>query len=142
MKPVLFLRIASVLTFIHAILHTVGGVFGKPAPGVAAMVAATMQANHFPVFGVTRSYADFYFGLGIAVTLFLTIDAVLLWQLSTLARSHAVLLKPILAVLALGYLAFAVVSYLYFFSGPVIVEILIALSLGLAIPTAKTETPS
>ena len=89
MKPVIFLRIASVLTFIHAVLHTVGGVFGKPAPGVAAMVAATMQANHFPVFGVTRSYADLYFGLGIAVTIFLTIDAVLLWQLSTLAQSSS-----------------------------------------------------
>ena len=30
MKPVLYLRIASILTLIHSILHTIGGVFGKP----------------------------------------------------------------------------------------------------------------
>ena len=29
-RPVLFLRIASALTFIHAVLHTVGGVFSGP----------------------------------------------------------------------------------------------------------------
>ncbi len=132
MKTVLSLRIASVLTFIHAILHTIGGVFGKPAPGVAAMVAQSMQVNHFPVFGVMRSYADFYLGLGLAVTIFLTVDAVLFWQLSTLARHHAILLKPILALHVLGYLAFAATSYLYFFAGPVIVEVLIAISLGSA----------
>ena len=36
MKPVAFLRIASVLTLIHSILHTIGGVFGKPDPGASA----------------------------------------------------------------------------------------------------------
>ena len=137
MKPTLCLRIASGLTLIHAILHTVGGVFGKPIPGTAAMVAATMQANHFVVFGVTRSYADFYFGLGMGITIFLIVEAVLLWQLSTVAKKNANELKPILAVLALGYLAFAVNSYLYFFQGPVVVEILIAMMLGLAILTTK-----
>ena len=33
MKPVVFLRIASVLTFIHSVLHTIGGVFSGPDPG-------------------------------------------------------------------------------------------------------------
>src|SRR5260370_37856418 len=33
MKPVLFLRIASILTFVHAVGHTLGGVFGTPPPG-------------------------------------------------------------------------------------------------------------
>lgn len=45
MKSAIYLRIAALLTLIHAILHTVGGVFGKPSPGTAAMVVATMQAN-------------------------------------------------------------------------------------------------
>ncbi len=38
MKSVLFLRIAAVLTFIHAVLHTIGGVFGEVGPGPAASV--------------------------------------------------------------------------------------------------------
>ncbi|HEX6497087.1 MAG TPA: hypothetical protein VF018_16460 [Acidobacteriaceae bacterium] len=137
MKPTLFLRIASALTLIHAVMHTIGGVFGKPMPGVATMVATTMQANRFPVFGVTRSYADFYFGMGLGMTISLTVETVLLWQLGTLARKDAARLRPIMAVLMLGYLAFAVNSYLYFFLGPVIAELLIALCLGFAIITAK-----
>ena len=137
MKPTIFLRIASVLTLIHAVLHTIGGVFGKPEPGVAAMVAATMQANRFPVFGSMRSYADFYLGMGLGITIFLTTEAVAFWLLASLAKTDGARLRPILAVFTIGYLAFAVNSAVYFFSGPVITEVLIALCLGMAIITAK-----
>jgi len=41
------------------------------------------------------------------------------------------------AAFALAYLALAVNSWFYFFQGPVVVEILIALCLSLAIATAK-----
>jgi hypothetical protein len=44
MKPALFLRIASVLTFIHAVLRTIGGVFGKVEPG-PALVFANSRKN-------------------------------------------------------------------------------------------------
>ena len=140
MKPTLFLRIASVLTLIHSILHTIGGVFGKPAPGVAAMVMATMQANRFPVLGVERSYADFYLGLGLGITIFLTAEAVVFWLLGSLAKRDAARLRPILAVFMVGYVAFAADSYLYFFYMPVIVELLIAACLALAMVCAKPAT--
>jgi len=138
MKTSVYLRIASVLTLIHAILHTVGGVFGKPVPGTAAMVVATMQANRFRVFGVTRSYADFYLGLGLGITIFLLVGAVLMWQMAGLARTDAARLRPMMATLMVGFLAFAVNSCLYFFLAPVIVEVLIALCLGLAMLTARS----
>ncbi|HKO11826.1 MAG TPA: hypothetical protein VJV22_07655 [Acidobacteriaceae bacterium] len=138
MKTSVYLRTASVLTLIHAILHTAGGVFGKPAPGTAAMVVATMQANRFRVFGVTRSYADFYLGLGLGITIFLLVAAVLMWQMAGLARTDAARLRPMMATLMVGFLAFAVNSYLYFFLAPVIVEVLIALCLGLAMMAAKS----
>jgi hypothetical protein len=35
-KSVLSLRIAAVLTFVHAVLHSIGGVFGKVGPGPAS----------------------------------------------------------------------------------------------------------
>jgi len=69
MKAVLPLRIASVLTFIHAVLHTIGGVFGKTPPGPATMVVATMKANPIQVLGVTRTLWDFYHGMGLGVTI-------------------------------------------------------------------------
>ncbi len=137
MNTKVFLRLASVLTLIHAILHTIGGVFGKPMPGVASMVATTMQANPFPVLGVVRSYAQFYRGFGLGITIFLTVDALVFWMLGSLAATEGARLRPILWVFMLGYLAFAVNSYLYFFLGPVIAELLIALCLGMAINRAK-----
>ena len=136
MKSVLFLRIASVLVFVHAILHTVGGVFGKPAPGVASAVAAHMRTQ-FQVFGVTRSYADFYLGLGLGITIFLTADALLLWILASMAKTDASRLRPLIAVFALAYLAFAANSCLFFFPIPVIAEVLIVACLIAAFVTAK-----
>jgi hypothetical protein len=137
MKPTLFLRVAAVLTFVHAALHTIGGVFGKPEPGAAAAAVAAMQSNHFLVMGLTRSYADFYLGLGLAVSIFLTVEAVVFWQLGSMAKTQPQRLRPILATFLIAYLALAVNSWLYFFIPPVITEVLIALCLGLAILTAK-----
>ena len=142
MKPVLFLRIASVLTLIHSALHTMGGVFGKPAPGVAAATDAVMRANQFVVYGVTRTYFDFLRGMGLGVTIFLTAEAIVFWQLGSLAKIEAARLRPILATFMIAYLVFAVNSYIYFFLMPVIVEIAIAACLGIAIATAKSAVPA
>ena len=71
------------------------------------------------------------------VSVFLTMEAVVFWQLGSLAKTDALRLRPVLATFLIGYLGAAVVSYRYFFAGPVITEILIALCLGLAIASAK-----
>jgi hypothetical protein len=137
MKPVIFLRIASVLTVIHAVLHTIGGVFGQPAPGVQAATVLVMKTNQFPLMGFTRSFWDFYIGMGLGVSIFLTVEALVFWQLAALAKTQARELRLILATFAVGYLVFAVNSYWFFFLGPVVTEILIAVCLGMAIVTAK-----
>lgn len=141
MKPVVFLRIASVLTLTHAALRTIGGVFGKPAPGVAAMVAATMRMR-FPALGAMRSYSDFYLGMGLAVSIFLTVEAIAFWLLASMAKSDAMRLRPLLAIFLLGYVALAVNSYMFFFAAPVVVELLIAGCIGGAIFTADAEKRS
>lgn len=138
-KPALFVRIAASLTFVHAVLHTVGGVFGRPGPGPATAAVQAMKINQFLVMGHTRSYWDFYRGLGLGVTLFLTAEAVLFWQLGSLAKTEARQLRPILATFFVAYAALAVNSHAYFFLGPVITEIFIATCLGLAIVTAKPQ---
>ena len=55
-RPVLFLRIASVLTFIHAVLHTAGGVFGAIPPGPASVAVLAMKTNVFLALGETRTF--------------------------------------------------------------------------------------
>ena len=141
MKPGLFLRIASVLTLIHSALHTIGGVFGKPSPGPEAATLAIMKANAFVVMGVTRTYSDFLRGMGLAVTIFLTVEAIVFWQLGTLAKTDALRLRPILASFLVAYLAMAVNAYTYILLGPAITEVLIAACLGMAIVTAKAAEP-
>ena len=136
MKPVLFLRIASVLTLIHAALHTIGGVFGGVPPIVEPVVAA-MKTNQFPTMGVMRTLWDFHMGLGLVASVALTVEGLVFWQLGTLAKSDALRLRPILTTFFVGYLCIAVISYRYFFAGPMITEILIALCLGVAIAGAK-----
>jgi hypothetical protein len=125
-KPVVLLRVAAILTFIHAVLHTIGGVFGKPGPGPAAVAALAMQVNQFPLMGHMRSYADFYRGLGLGATITMTAEAVVFWQLSNLAKTDAMRLRPILSTFLLAYCALAINLYTYFFLGPVIAELLIA----------------
>jgi len=142
MKPTLFLRIAATLTFIHAALHTIGGVFGQTEPGPATVAVQAMKINQFLLMGSTRSYWDFYRGLGLAVSIFLTAEAVLFWQLGSLAKTDARRLRPILVTFLVAYLALAVNSCAYIFLVPVIVEIVIAACLGLAIVTAKSEAPA
>lgn len=139
MKPVIYLRIASVLTLLHAVLHTIGGVYGKPDPGPQQTAVAAMKANQFPLMGATRSYWSFHMGLGLAVTILLTVAAVVLWQLGTLAKTASSRLQSIYWVFLLGFLAMAVDSYVYFFPPPVIVELVIAACLAGAIFTSRSS---
>ena len=136
-RTVLFLRIAAVLTFIHAVLHTIGGVFGSVDPGPASIAVAAMKTNQFLLMGHMRSFWDFYHGLGIGVTISLTAEAILFWQLGSLAKTDGRRLRPILITFMVAYAVLAVNSNVYFFFGPVVAEILIAACLGVAIFSAK-----
>ena len=137
MNPVLFLRIASVLTFVHAVLHTIGGVFSKPDSGAQEATMTVMKSTQFPVMGAIRSYGDFYLGFGLFVSVALLMESIVFWQLGSLAKTEAARLRPLMATFLFGYLAFAVISGTYFFPAPVINEVLIASCIGLAIWSSK-----
>ena len=137
MKPALFLRLASVFALMMAVLHTIGGVYGKPDPGPATNAVLAMQSNHFPVTGLDRTYWDFFIGFGLGITGFLVIEGIVFWLLASLAKENAARLRPILVVFCLGYLGMAVLAWRYFFPPPLISDLLIALCLGLAAATAK-----
>jgi hypothetical protein len=142
MRPVIYLRAASLLTLLHAVLHTIGGVFGKPDPGPQQVAVAAMKANQFPLMGVTRSYWSFYMGMGLTASIFLTIVAIVLWQLSSLAKTDACRLRPICMSFLLAFLLLAVNSSIYFFPAPVFVELLIAICLAMAIFASRPRRQS
>jgi hypothetical protein len=114
-KPALFLRIASGLVLLQSVLHTIGGVFGKPGPGPASVAWTAMQANHFSVSGLDRTYANFYLGFGLGITISLVMEGLILWLLSNRVDTYAAIVRPMIGIFALGYLAIAVDSYLFFF---------------------------
>lgn len=132
MRPVVWLRVAAVLTLIHAVLHTVGGVFGAVPPGPATVAATAMKANTFESFGNLRSFWVFYMGMGLAVSVLLTLEGIVLWLLGGLAKTAGTRLRPVVLAFAAGYVVLAIVSWQHFFVAPVITELLIAACLLVA----------
>ena len=127
MRPTNFLRIASLLTLVHCILHTVGGVLSPPRHGAdEILVLQTMSAHRFDFMGSMRSYGDFLLGYGLFVTVGLLVDAVLFWLLAGAARTAPAWLRPIVGLFVLKFVAIAVLSWRFFFIAPVVTELLIA----------------
>ena len=80
-------------------------------------------------------------GLGLGITIFLITESIVFWLLASLSPTAGARLRPIIAVFALGYLAFAVNSFRFFFLAPVITEVLISSCLILAILACKGAHP-
>lgn len=140
MKASLFLRIASVLTLIHCVLHTLGGVFGSPKHGREEIsVIETMKLHQFDVFGSLRSYWDFFFGYGLFVTIALLIAAILFWLLAIIVQTNPACVKSIVSLLFFNYFGMAIVSWRYFFLPPAVTELLIAACLALAFISIRRQ---
>lgn len=140
MKPIPLMRVASILTFIHCILHTVGGVFASPSHGSEEVgVIEAMKLHRFDVMGSMRSYWDFLFGYGLFVTIALLVQAVLFWQLASPVKINESGTRITLLLFLLNYLGISVVSWRYFFAGPAITELLIAICLGIALATLSAS---
>lgn len=143
MKPTLFLRVASVLALVFCALHTVGGVFSKPAPGVQTFVVQTMKSNSFNAMGNMRTFWDFNLGYGLILSVVLFVHSLVFWQLSTLVKIDGARLRPLLALLCLEFAAQSPIAGRYFFLGPAVTSAVIAACLALAFFTARESlTPA
>src|ERR1700749_4547924 len=106
MRATLYLRIASVLAIIHAILHTIGGFVSKPNNGAPEnAIIEAMKSRSFNIMGSMRSYWDFFFGYGWMVAITLLVQGILFWQLGSIAKTNAVQIRPILLLFCLNFLA-------------------------------------
>jgi hypothetical protein len=138
MRTTLYLRIASVLAIIHAILHTIGGVLSKPnngAPEIAIIEA--MKSRSFNVMGSMRTYWDFFYGYGWLLGLALLVEGILFWQLATIAKTNAAPIRPIIMLFCLNFIVTTVIAWKYFFIAPAVTEVLIAAFLAAAYFTAS-----
>ena len=133
MKPHVLLRATSALTFAHALLNSFAGLLSGTSKNQEEFsLLNAMKALHFDAMGSLRTYWDFYFGFGLFLTVNLLLISALLWQLASLAMAEPAIARPFVGLLCIAFLAFAVLSWLYFFIAPLIIEVIIALLLGLA----------
>jgi hypothetical protein len=137
MNTSLMLRIAAVLTLLYCIGHTLGIPWTPSVRVQDVAVLEAMKGDRFEFFGNTRSYWDFYYGFGLAITVYLAVQAVVLWQLAPLANALAKQIRPIVAVSFIAFVANAVITWMYFFFVPVAFAIAIAVCLALAFIMAR-----
>jgi hypothetical protein len=133
MKATLYLRIASILAIIHAILHTIGGVLSKPNNGSREIaIIDAMKSQSFNVMGSMRTYWDFFYAYGWLLGLALLVQGILFWQLATIAKTNAASIRPIIMLFCLNFVVTTVIAWKYFFIAPAVTEILIAAFLAAA----------
>jgi hypothetical protein len=119
MSSKLLLRIAACLAFLHAISHT-WGVFSLDSDTTSedAAVLNAMKSHHFEVMGWQRSFWDFFLGFGLAVTVFLLLVSVLLWQVGTLTTVRPRLAQPMIAAFLVAWVGLAILDWCLFFPAP------------------------
>ena len=138
MKSQILLRAASALTLAHALLNSFAGLLsGTSKSQEEVSILNAMKALHFDAMGSLRTYWDFYFGFGLFLTVNLLLLSALMWQLASLVKAEPEMARPFVGLLCFAFLGFAVLSWLYFFFAPVVIEGIIALLLGLAFASAR-----
>ncbi len=91
-----------------------------------------MRSFQFDVVGASRSYLDFYLGFGFVNSVYLLTQAVVLWQLGSMAPSDPTRMRPLIGIFFVASVASAFLSWKFIFLVPVVSFAAIAICLGLA----------
>ena len=136
MKAFHFLRIAAVLTLLYCGGHTSGIPWTPYTDAEATAVLETMKSHSFEEQGFKGTYWDLYFGFGLIISVYLLVQAVVLWQVASLAKADAVRVRPILVSFLIAFVINAALSWKYFVVVPVVMAGLIAICLAIAFVVA------
>jgi len=132
MKPTLFYRIAAVLLLLFAAGHTVGFLRFVPPTAEGQAVRSAMHNVHFALGRGTYSYAGFYDGFGLTVSVYLVFSAFLAWHLGALARRRPEAIGALAWAFFATQAAQLVLSLVYFFTAPAIFSGVVVACLGIA----------
>jgi hypothetical protein len=136
MTTTLWLRISSIIALLFAAGHTLGGLKHWSPMGENPVLKA-MRETRFDTMGVSRSYLDFYLGFGYSLSVAEFMLAVVLWQLATLARTDALAVRPMIAVIAVATLATGVIAWRFIFPMPALFSLVLFASLAVACFVAR-----
>jgi hypothetical protein len=135
MTTTLLLRLASAVSLLFTLGHTMGGL-KKWSPMGDNDVLKTMTAVHFDTMGAQRSYFDFFMGFGWSISVAMLMQTVLLWQLASLARTRPADVRPMVAVIAVAALATGVIAWRFIFPVPALFSLVLLALLVAAFASA------
>jgi hypothetical protein len=121
MNATVWLRISSVISLLLTVGHTLGGMESWSPLGETE-VLASMRTFRFDVEGFSRSYLDFFRGFGFVLSVFFLLQAVVLWQLATIAKTAPRQVRPVIGAFALAAVAILIVNWSFLFAVPVIFQ--------------------
>jgi len=110
----------------------------KWSPMGANAVLKAMTDVRFDTMGANRSYLDFFMGFGWSISVFMLMQTILLWQLSSLAQTDPARLRPIIAVIALATVASGVIAWRCIFPVPAMFSGVLGIVLVLAYVAARS----
>ena len=136
MNTTLLLRVASVISLLFAAGHTLGGRKAWSPIGESEVLKA-MRTFRFETMGVSRTYLDFYLGFGFTLSVYLLLQAILLWQLAVVAKTDPLQVRPMIASFALASVAAGILSWVFIFPVPAAFSAVLTVCLGLAFFVAR-----
>ena len=124
MKASFWLRALALVLALFTLGHTIGNIPRITRGEQEASVVAAMQGFRFPIMGFTRSYWDFYQGFSLTITALLAVLMLIAWQAAGIADKSYQSALPFAVSLLVACAALGVISWHYFFAGPVIASCL------------------
>ena len=131
MSTSLLLRVAAAVALLQFCGHAALFSRARPRHGEAEVAVVTaMKSQRFNFGGAMRSYWDMYFGYGLEAAFICLVEAILFWQLASIAGATPAIVRPIVALFLVTNVGHAILVTRYFFLVPLVPDILIALLLG------------
>jgi hypothetical protein len=131
MNAPILLRASSIISVLFATGHSLGGRQSWSPAGDTEVLRA-MKTVSYHVMGVDRSYWDFYAGFGWTLSVYQLLQAVLLWQLATIAKDEPRRVRPLVASFFVATIASALIAWKLIFAIPVVFSGVLAVCLALA----------
>lgn len=134
-----WLRTASVLSLVLAAGHSAGGLKSWSPVGESE-VLRVMRSFKLDAQGVQRSYLDFYLGFGWSLSVYLLLQAVLLWQIAKLNDASPMSARPMIAPFVIANVMGAALAGQFIFATPT--AFFLAIAGCLIAASAVQRTPS
>jgi hypothetical protein len=131
MTATLWLRLAAVIQLLFTVGHSLGG-RKQWSPMGDHGVLRQMTSVRFDTMGANRSYLEFFLGFGWSLAVFMLLQAILLWQLASVASTNPAATRPMIVVFAAASVATAVIAWRFLFPLPALFSLAVTACLVIA----------